>query len=447
MDGRTGGVQKPKAGVLGSHDSATGAPENHKGEAVEAEASNFVNGIAHVALSSATGKHPMNEPENEDGSPQDTAPDPTAVALKASSARVSAGGGKTSADHDKTKVPVETAIWNKMRPIMHGLADVADTWERLANALSPAPPFPEEQARLRLAGVVLPLFVLSLFVSSYMYMKGVTFGVGFGFFGDPVIQRGVVWLNRTYPNWQKLLELRNTLFKGVPTNAQLTITLLRIGEANKAPIPPPPLSNHAPPSHPAHMNEDHLSSTGADNPLGASDAEIALAKAHQPGVADQTTGSDIDASKAQHHGKKGSRLLGFFKSGVKASVETAIGADRLKAKVNLGHAKDRLGNIPEPDDPSNLTGPTDFKARFNGKKGHMYVSTKATIPCVSFTTDHSVEKIGTQDREDLHPVWSIAIADITEIKKIGGLGWKSRLVVAWALDRYAHPFCISRDQG
>jgi hypothetical protein len=53
----TGGVQKPKAGVLGSHDSATGAPENHKGEAVEQEASNFVNGIASVALSSATGMY------------------------------------------------------------------------------------------------------------------------------------------------------------------------------------------------------------------------------------------------------------------------------------------------------------------------------------------------------------------------------------------------------
>jgi hypothetical protein len=52
-----GGVQKPKAGVLGSHDSATGAPENHKGEAVEQEASNFVNGIASVALSSATGMY------------------------------------------------------------------------------------------------------------------------------------------------------------------------------------------------------------------------------------------------------------------------------------------------------------------------------------------------------------------------------------------------------
>jgi hypothetical protein len=57
VDKNTGGVQKPAAGVLGSHDSATGAPENHKGEAVEKEASTFVDGIAKVAVSSATGKY------------------------------------------------------------------------------------------------------------------------------------------------------------------------------------------------------------------------------------------------------------------------------------------------------------------------------------------------------------------------------------------------------
>lgn len=60
VDKSTGGIQKPAAGVLGSHDSATGAPENHKGEAVEKEASNFVEGIASVAVSSATGKHLRN---------------------------------------------------------------------------------------------------------------------------------------------------------------------------------------------------------------------------------------------------------------------------------------------------------------------------------------------------------------------------------------------------
>ena len=83
----TGGIQKPKAGVLGSTDSATGAPENHKGEAVEAEAANFVNSIASVALSSASGKHPQDDPEEgEAGAPNDAVPDPTAIAIGASTA-------------------------------------------------------------------------------------------------------------------------------------------------------------------------------------------------------------------------------------------------------------------------------------------------------------------------------------------------------------------------
>jgi len=187
VDGKTGGVQKPKAGVLGSHDSATGAPENHKGEAVEAEASHFVNGIASVALASASGKHPQNEPESEEGTPADSIPDPTSVAVSASTARVKAGGSK----HDKAKVPMETAMWTKMRPIMHGVADVADTWERFGNALSPTPPYPKDLYKFRLAGLVVPVLAMGMFVTSYMFMKGLTFGVGFGFFGDPVIQPGL----------------------------------------------------------------------------------------------------------------------------------------------------------------------------------------------------------------------------------------------------------------
>jgi hypothetical protein len=43
------------------------------------------------------------------------------------------------------------------------------------------------------------------------------------------------------------------LLKGVPTNAQLTVTLLRIGEANKAPLPPPPYAGPPPPEA-AHEN-------------------------------------------------------------------------------------------------------------------------------------------------------------------------------------------------
>jgi hypothetical protein len=156
-------------------------------------------------------------------------------------------GSQRDAEHDKTRKPMSTVMWSKARPIMHVVADVADGWERFANALSPTAPFPMERPRLVLASVLAPLFLISIFTSSFMFMKVNGLLVGFGFFGDPLIWRGLSFLNREFPRWQKLLELRNTLLKGVPTNAQLTITLLRIGEKNKAPIPPPPYTGHPPP--------------------------------------------------------------------------------------------------------------------------------------------------------------------------------------------------------
>jgi len=134
VNSSTGGVQKPKSGVLGSHDSATGAPENHKGEAVEKEASNFVNSIAAVALSGAAGKHPQGDPDSEDDESTAAAPDPTALAMGAAQAKDKASG-KHGAKHDKTKVPMETAIWTKMRPIMHTLGEMTDNWERVAKYL------------------------------------------------------------------------------------------------------------------------------------------------------------------------------------------------------------------------------------------------------------------------------------------------------------------------
>ncbi|KAF2097591.1 hypothetical protein NA57DRAFT_41798 [Rhizodiscina lignyota] len=434
VDAKSGGVQKPKAGVLGSHDSATGAPENHKGEAVEAEASNFVNGIASVALSSAAGKHPQNDPDEEEGAAHDVVPDPTALAVGAADAKDKAAGGKPATTHDKTKVPMETAMWTKMRPVMHGIADVSDTWERFANALSPTPPFPRETYRLRLAALIVPLLATSVFVTSYMFLKGVTFGIGFGFFGDPVIQRGLSFLNRRFPNWQKLLELRNTILKGVPTNAQLTITLLRIGEANKAPLPPPPRVDEPAPEQPAEVTEEHLRATGADWPLNATKEELDEAMAHDPTVPHETGGGDIDASKNSKHGKKGGKLLAFFKGTTKAAVETAIGTDHLRAKAGSTPAKNRLGVIPRRGEQP-ISGPVDFKSRYNGRKGHVYITAKATIPCVAFSTDSTIEKIGSVDREDLHPAWSVPIGDIRELKKIGGYGWKAKLVVGWALDR------------
>ena len=103
-----------------------------------------------------------------------------------------------------------------------------------------------------------------------------------------------------------------------------------------------------------------------------------------------------------------------------------------KQKLVQRPTKNRLGVVPKPSEdlPS---GPVELKSRHHGQKGHVYITTKATIPYVAFWTNSTIEKIDTVEWEDLHPIWSIPIGDITELKKVGGYGWKAKLVVGWAL--------------
>ena len=85
------------------------------------------------------------------------------------------------------------------------LAVAADLYH---SALSPTPPFPQETPRLRIAGILVPAVAVGLLTTSAMFMKMMTAGIGFGFFGDPLIWRGLDLLNKNFPHWQKLLEIR-----------------------------------------------------------------------------------------------------------------------------------------------------------------------------------------------------------------------------------------------
>jgi len=418
VSSQTGGLQKPLAGVLGSDHSLTGAPEKRKGEAVEQEASSFVTSMASVAL--ALGTQPQNNFEDVDGARHSKMPDPPKIATTMVDAVKNAHLGKTDEKHDKTKEPMEQALWDKMegklRPIMHMLTDLADGYERFGNALSPTPPFPQAPFRLRIAAVIAPIFLASLFVPVSYVWRGTTFGAGFGFFGDPVISRGFTWLNKTYPNWMQLLELRKTLLKGVPTNAQLTLTLLRVGEANKAPLPPPPQSALPTPSH-AHDE------AGKDLPMDASQEVIDL-------VVHPNSSTELVAAKTaiepKHEKKKrGARLISFFRGTTRTGVETVLGTDRLKAKVGSKISKNRVGAVPSREAAHIAAGPVEFPARFHGKRGHVFITTTSTSPCVAFT----------HESKNIKPVFSIAIPDLRELKKVGGFGWKAKLVVGWAMNR------------
>ena len=184
-----------------------------------------------------------------------------------------------------------------------------------------------------------------------------------------------------------------------------------MGEANKSPLPPPPRTNQPPPSRPlSPVNTDDL-------PLEASQAELdAAVRPEEP-----TDEPDEPKEKPKHTRKP---IIKFFKGATKAVVEAVLGTDKIKAEMGSEHAKNRLGILPKQTAPS---GPVDFKARYKGEKGTVYISTTATVPCVSFTTS----SVGGEP----YPVFSIAIGDIKELRKFGGLGWKAKLVVGWAMDR------------
>ncbi|KAI9843018.1 MAG: hypothetical protein M1837_006649 [Sclerophora amabilis] len=425
VNASTGGLKKPQAGMLGTHDSLTGAPEKHEGEAVEQEASNFVSGLASIGLSSAVGKHPQTTPQDEASAIDTSVPDPTAMATSGSAAQDAAAGGKPSTEHDKTKQPMEAAMWGKARPVMHILANIADEWERFANALSPTPPFPKQSARLKLAGILVPVLAVAFLVTSYLFMKLTTFLTGGVFFGQPLLIRGITLLNEKVPDWQQYLEIKNSILKGVPTNAQLAITLLRIGEANKAPLPPPPRSELPPSDTPPALHGD-------DVPLDVSHEEVQ--DAIHPD-ASSTSGSTSGASSTKgdppkhRHGRK---MLSLLRGSARTGVSTLLGADRFKASAGSEHARNRLGVISKPSD-QDITGPIEFKARYHGKKGLLFIQTNAITPSLSFTLDSSVT--GKDWTRPPTPDFSVPIAAIRELKKVGGLGWKAKIVVGWAMKR------------
>jgi len=121
-----------------------------------------------------------------------------------------------------------------------------------------------------------------------------------------------------------------------------------------------------------------------------------MAEAIQPNTAITTS---VDAGQKPKK-KHGHRIIAAVKQATKGGVETILGTDRLKAAAGAEHAKNRIGVLKSG--PDNPTGPIQFPARYKGKKGHAYITTTATTPALSWTTE----------KEDIDPVFSIAIADV-----------------------------------
>lgn len=218
----------------------------------------------------------------------------------------------------------------------------------------------------------------------------------------------------------------SSLLKGVPTNAQLTITLLRLGEVNGAPIPPPPTSLDKAPSKPASIHEDI--------PLDASQAEIENAVKPDPVMMKQATDpeSETDGKSKKAKKRKGfvPAMVKFFKGTTATGVETKLASNYALARLGYGRAKNHLGILPKKGSSPSPRGPVDFHCRYKGKKGTAVIDYSGDEPVLFFTTEAGIEPPSVENAKKV--LFSIPIKDIQHLKKLGGMGWKGKLLVGWA---------------
>lgn len=170
-----------------------------------------------------------------------------------------------------------------------------------------------------------------------------------------------------------------------------------------------------------------MSLNGDDLSLDASNDEIHDAIHKDTTETDSLGSAETEKPKHRH----GEHILGFFKGTTKTGVETKLGIDKVRAKIGSTHARNHLGILPKPNEQV-LSGPVDFKGRYEGRKGWVFISTAGAVSTLSFSHTASDNP---ESPEHRNAIFTIPIQDITEIKKVGGLGWKAKIAVGWATNR------------
>lgn len=207
-----------------------------------------------------------------------------------------------------------------------------------------------------------------------------------GFPTGPKVSFSPVLIVRENVLIRKIAFLCSTLLKGVPSNAQLALTLLRIGEDHHTPLPPPPQYTEAPP-------ERSLTPELEDNlpPVNEDFAERDLSHDHEFHDDDATEVGEDDAvtqettGASDHKQGKKHRFLGFLKGTAKAGVTATLGADRVKASVGSSKSKQRQGVLRRRQYQD---GPSMFKCRYEGKKGWLLI-----VSGVSRTLSRSARRV------------------------------------------------------
>jgi hypothetical protein len=79
-------------------------------------------------------------------------------------------------------------------------------------------------------------------------------------------------------------------------------------------------------------------------------------------------------------------------------------------------------------------GPISFDARHKGKRGTVVIDSTKEPALLYFTTDIPQNgDVKLENRKAGSTLFTMPVSDIQEMRKLGGMGWKGKLVVGWAL--------------
>lgn len=215
-----------------------------------------------------------------------------------------------------------------------------------------------------------------------------------------------------------MLITRSNVLRGVPTNNQVAITLLRIGEAHKTPLPPVPTYKPDDPNQQNPIDVENI-------PVGATRSDVL--DATMPSVAEKPHGDDKEEKPKHRHLSK---LIRFFKGNAKSVVEAKLAFDHVRATTGSQKAKGHLGVLPKTTSII-YAGPSEYQCRFEGKNGWAVI-TESAKPSVLFTRDDP----RLMSSKKLKPVFEIAVEDIQRMRRATAFVSSSiEAVVAFSSDQ------------
>ncbi|GAA6041850.1 hypothetical protein JCM8097_004506 [Rhodosporidiobolus ruineniae] len=328
----------------------------------------------------------------------------------------------------EAKIQRDAMVGKAAKQVQDGLGAAADFFEIFANALAPPKPYPPYRAREQIAAKILaPVALVFAVTPAWLWARIAAFGFGFGFFGQPLIWRGLDLLNEKVPDWQDKLDLRNSILSKVPTNAQVVLHVVRVAERAYTPFPLPP----APPTA-EHMkqavqaggfDEDEMSAEGYSASSSDKHSVEAGALANKSATEGEETDDESGPSMTEKAaGKTKSKIVRAFKKVAKkaAVFHGDVHVEGESAKQKVGNKIDRLLYQSRAKDEET---PHSFPAKWNGTSGHLVVKHSpanpvSTLAFVPIKANWS------------HPTWEQPIEDIVEMKKRGV--WIGRTVLGWA---------------